>query len=87
MVYLLVPAYPGFPGKKAVKQCSSSSMLGLYQTINIMLVGIFCQLLQESSVVTRLLAVLVSFMVDDQLSSLAAGKEDPANKVIQPRFI
>jgi len=38
-------------------------------------------LLQESSVVTRLMAVLVGFMVDDQLSSLAAGKDDLTNKV------
>jgi len=33
--------------------------------------------------VTRLLAVLVGFMVDDQLSSLATGKDDLANKVTQ----
>ena len=30
---------------------------------------------------TRLLAVVVSFMVDDQLSSVAAGKDDVSNKV------
>ena len=45
------------------------------------LVSQLCWLLQESSVVTRLMAVLVGFMVDDQLSSLAAGKDDLTNKV------
>jgi len=33
--------------------------------------------------VTRLLAALVSFMVDDQLNSLAAGKDDLSSKVMQ----
>jgi len=37
--------------------------------------------------VTRLLAALVSFMVDEQLSSMAAGgKDDISSKVTQPKY-
>jgi len=36
--------------------------------------------------VTRLLAVLVGFMVDDQLSSVAAGKDDASNKVTKQLY-
>jgi len=43
-------------------------------------------LLQESSVVTRLLAVLVGFMVDEQLSSVTAGKDDSSTKVTQGSY-
>lgn len=36
---------------------------------------------------TRLMAVLVGFMVDDQLTSLATGKDDISNKVTMLKCI
>lgn len=76
---------------KLLHQCSNSDLLprqnddllfalrmlslglGAWQIIDSQ---VFTEPKLESSVVTRLLAVLVGFMVDDQLSSLATGKDD-----------